>query len=423
MASGTEGKRTIHYAWLILGACCIMQGASLGLINNCVGVFFTPVCEDLGFEMGRFTLYRTFYALSSAFALPFVAKSLQRFDVRIVISAASVVLGLCSAAMGMSSQLWHWYVIGTVQGIASSFLCFLPAPILLGNWFYKKTGMAVGISAACSGLAGMLGSSALGFLIPGFGWRASYVIVGLLSTGLTLPVSVFILRYRPEDLGMKAYGAEEAPQTETAGPSDPSAGRKEAGPRPAFSDLVRQPVFYVALTAYACSLAGSYLNNFLTSCGSAVGLAMTAATMMTTLALFGNMISKLFLGRASDSFGAIRTLEVSALIAIAGHALLFAGIPGGMMAGALLFGITPPLSSVMLPLFCRLFWKGDTYGSAYSYVSMFGTLLASPFNMLFGTFYDRTGSYRLTIFTSAALIAIVLILAAFEGRALAKKRD
>ena len=46
-----KGRKKIHYAWFILAGCCIMQGASLGLINNCSGVFYSPVCQDLGFEM------------------------------------------------------------------------------------------------------------------------------------------------------------------------------------------------------------------------------------------------------------------------------------------------------------------------------------------------------------------------------------
>ena len=54
-----ETKQKFHYAWIILAGCCILQGASLGLVNNCAGVFFSPVCEDLGFEMGQLTFYRT----------------------------------------------------------------------------------------------------------------------------------------------------------------------------------------------------------------------------------------------------------------------------------------------------------------------------------------------------------------------------
>lgn len=164
-----KGRKKIHYAWFILAGCCIMQGASLGLINNCSGVFYSPVCQDLGFEMGKFTLYRMLYSISSALVLPFVAKSFQKLDVRAVISAAAVVFGVSNMAMGTFTELWQWYAAGMIQGIASSFLCMIAAPILLNNWFHKKAGMAVGISAAFSGLMGMMGSSALGFMIPALG--------------------------------------------------------------------------------------------------------------------------------------------------------------------------------------------------------------------------------------------------------------
>ena len=411
-------KRNIHYAWFILAGCCILQGASLGLVNNCAGVFYSPVCDELGFEMGRFSLYRMLFSISSALMLPAVAKSFRRFDVRVVISAAAVVFGGCSVAMGTFDSLWQWYAAGTLQGIASAFLCMVPAPILLSNWFHRRTGTAIGISAAFSGLAGMLGSSGLGFMIPALGWRASYVIVGILSAALILPVSVFVLRYRPEDKNMRAYGAEESTNERVhAGASAGSGAEAEdAGEAAGLSELLRQPIFYVALLSYAGSIASSYLNMFLTSCGLAAGLSMTTAAMMTALSLFGNMSSKLVLGKASDTCGVIRTFQAAVLISAAGHLLLFSGFKGSVMAGALLFGITLPLSSVMLPLFCRLFWKGETYGAAYSYVSMFGTLLASPFNMLFGTFYDLTGTYRLTIGVSLGFMLVVLLLVGAGGR-------
>ena len=64
----------------------------------------------------------------------------------------------------------------------------------------------------------------------------------------------------------------------------------------------------------------------------------------------------------------------------------------------------------MMPLFCRLFWKGDTYASGYSYVSMFGLLISAPFITVFGTMYDMTGNYTMTILTSTASILLVLVM-------------
>ena len=411
-----QRKDKLHYAWFILAGCCIMQGATLGLINNCAGVFYSPICKELGFELGKLTMYRMLYSISSALALPFVAKSFRKFDVRIVISIAAVVYGGCTALMGTYHELWQWHVTGVIQGIASSFVCMIPAPIILGNWFKKKTGTAVGISAAFSGLIGMIGSSCLGMAIPAFGWRASYIAVGIASTVLVLPVSLFVLRYKPEQMGLLPYGAEEdekAVQTvQTSGESSIT-----------LKELLRQPEFYIAMAAYWTSAACAYLNAFLTPCGIAAGLTLQAAAMMTSLSLLGNMSSKLILGKVSDSLGIIKTFEFSIALAFFGHVLLFLGSPKTVMAGSLFFGVTLPLSSVMMPLFCRIFWKGETYSTAYAYSTMVGTLLGAPFNMWFGTFYDITGDYRLTIGTSAAMLIMLTGLIMLEGARLKRAKS
>ena len=136
-----QKKNRLHYAWFILAGCCILQGATLGLINNCAGVFYSPICKELGFELGKLTMYRMLYCISSALALPFVATSFRKHDVRIVISIAAVIYGGCAALMGTFHELRQWHLTGIIQGIASSFVCMIPAPIILGNWFKKKTGM------------------------------------------------------------------------------------------------------------------------------------------------------------------------------------------------------------------------------------------------------------------------------------------
>ena len=395
-------NQKMHYAWLILIACCMMQGAGLGLVSNCAGVFFSPVCNDLGFEMGKFTLFRTLFTMAQALTMPYVAKLFRQKDVRVIVSVATVIMGGISILQGTFTSLWQFYVFGIIQGCAAAFIGVIPAPILLGNWFYKNTGTAVGISAAFSGLVGMIGSSALGVLIPAYGWRMSYMIIGVAVMVLILPFSLFVLRYKPEDKGMLPYGADENYVAK--------ADAKGAAKKEKFSDFAKQPSFYISLTAYACSIISSYLNSFLPSCGLEAGLPMATAALLTSLALCGNMTTKLFLGKLCDSFGVIKIFIMSILVAIAGHGLIFIGSTAPMMVGALLYGITMPLSTVLMPLFCRLFWKGDTYASAYSYVSMFGMLISAPFNTLFGTMYDKTGDYNLTIISSTAFVVVVLVM-------------
>ena len=112
----------------------------------------------------------------------------------------------------------------------------------------------------------------------------------------------------------------------------------------------------------------------------------------------------------------VLVFAAAAFAAAAGHLLLLSSLPAVIMTGACIYGITMPLSTVLLPLFGRIFWKGDAYGTAFSYVSMAGTLLASPFNMLFGQFYDMTGSYRMTIIVSGCLVLLTFLLVCAAGR-------
>jgi len=135
----------------------------------------------------------------------------------------------------------------------------------------------------------------------------------------------------------------------------------------------------------------------------------TAATL-TSLALFTNMATKLFLGKLCDSYGIIKMFILSTLIALFGHILIFMRLEPTLMAGSFIYGITMPLSTVTMPLFCRLFWKGDTYASGYSYVSMFGLLISAPFITIFGTMYDMTGDYTMTILSATAAIIIVFVM-------------
>ncbi len=136
--NGTKEKQT---ALCLVHPCGLLHpaGATLGLINNCAGVFYSRSAKswDLSWENLQCTGCST--ASVSALALPFVATSFRKHDVRIVISIAAVIYGGCAALMGTFHELWQWHLTGIIQGIASSFVCMIPAPIILGNWFKKKT--------------------------------------------------------------------------------------------------------------------------------------------------------------------------------------------------------------------------------------------------------------------------------------------
>ena len=86
--------------------------------------------------------------------------------------------------MGQFNAVWQWYVAGAVLGVAAAFAFLLPAPVMIGNWFKKKAGLAMGIAMACSGIGGAVMNPLGGALIQSLGWRPTYAVLALIAAVL-----------------------------------------------------------------------------------------------------------------------------------------------------------------------------------------------------------------------------------------------
>ena len=109
-------------AWVVLLGCCLMQGGSLGLVQNSMGVFFSAVSRDLGFSLGGISLYRTISGLSSCLLLPLVGRILYCLDTRVSLTVSSVVYAGITLLMAGFTQLWQWYAASFFLGLAGAML-------------------------------------------------------------------------------------------------------------------------------------------------------------------------------------------------------------------------------------------------------------------------------------------------------------
>ena len=378
-------RGSIHRAWWMLVGCCLLQGGSLGIIHNCRGIFYDPVIEDLGFGMGAFSFYILFFGVCSCFVLPFVGKLFRRVDSRILLGGASFVFSATVFVMGFFNSLPAFYIAGAIQGFASAFLMFYPAPYILGNWFHKKSGLAVGISAAVAGLAGVLGNPLGNAIIRAFGWRAGFFSFGLISLLMMLPVSVFFLRRSPEDVGCRPYGAGD--DDSLTGASCPLDGvpAVRAKKESAFWLLILAGLLAAFTCAFYAHLSplGIYFGY-----GSAVGALMVSSSMA------GNVISKLLLGQLYDRFGLRTALISGTTVTAVGFLMLLVDSVPVRIVGAFLYGFSMAMSTVMIAISIR-----DVYGSRdcsdlLSYSSMASTLGTSVNIAIIGYMVDAFGRQR-----------------------------
>ena len=375
----------VHRAWWMLIGCCLLQGGSLGIIHNCRGIFYDPVIEDLGFGMGAFSFYILFFGVCSCFVLPFVGKLFRKVDSRILLGGASLVFSGTVFVMGFFHSLPAFYIAGAIQGFASAFLMFFPAPYILGNWFHKKRGLAVGLSAAVAGLAGVLGNPLGSAIIRAFGWRTGFFSFGLISLAMMFPVSVFLLRRSPEDVGCRPYGAED--DDALTGESCPLDGVPASRTR-------RESAFWLLILAglLAAFMCSYYAH--LSPLGIYFGYGSMVGALMVSCSMAGNVAGKLLLGQLYDRFGLRMALAAGTAVTGAGYLLLLINSIPARIIGATLYGFSMATSTVMIPITIRDVYGSRDYGELLSYSSMVSTLGTSINMAIIGYMVDGFGRQR-----------------------------
>lgn len=94
---------------------------------------------------------------------------------------------------------------------------------MIGNWFKKKAGLAMGIAMACSGIGGAVMNPLGGALIQSLGWRPTYAVLALIAAVLVLPFSLLVMKFKPAD-PRDAYGADEVEDTPASSGAETASG-------------------------------------------------------------------------------------------------------------------------------------------------------------------------------------------------------
>lgn len=378
-------RKPIHRAWWMLFGCCLLQGGSLGMIHNCRGIFFDPVIRDLGFGMGAFSFYVLFFGVCSCLVLPFVGKLFRRMDSRILLGTASVFFSGSVFVMGFFHTLPAFFIAGAVQGFAGAFLMFFPAPYILGNWFKKKNGLAIGISAAFAGLIGVFFNPIGNALIQSFGWRTGFFLFGIFSLILLLPVSVFLLRSHPEDIGMRPYGAED---------TDGSAGAACPLDGVPAQRAKRETAFWLLILAGLCAAFTCSYYSHLSPLGIYFGYGSAMGALLGSASMAGNVVSKLLLGHLYDRLGLSRSLAIGTAVTAVGFLLLLIDSLTVRILGAFLYGFSMAMSAIMIAISVRDIYGNRDYGELLSYSSLVATLGTSLNTVIIGYIVDGFGKQR-----------------------------
>lgn len=400
----TRKNSKFHYAWIIMFCGCCIVGIQLGVFSYTIGNFYLPLSQELNVGVGSIALYQTMSAFASALTFPTATKLMNKYGMRKVLTVATISAALAYAAMSRVNALWQVYLCAVWIGLSSAFYGGATVPGMINNWFAKNNGTIYGTCLAIGAFVGVAANPAIAAIISAFSWRSGYLAIAIFTAALMLPVSLFLVSLKPEDKGMKPYGAEEG---EAAG-----AGKTEVKATGVPAEIAfKSPAFIATLICVPCFGIVYNITNHITTYASVIGLGATFGATLTSVSLIGSTLGKLTLGTFSDKKGAKAAITLAEILAITGLILVMLSRSMGswlLVLAVFVFGYGASTTSLMGALLPRAVFGSRDYTKIMSYTSMAMSIGVGLISPVYGYLYDWTGTY-VSAFCFAITISILCI--------------
>jgi len=394
----------IFYGYVVVAAAFAIMTVAWGT-NRTFGVFLDPMVREFGWTRAGF---------SGAFALGMINLGLvsllagrltDRIGPRALLIACSLFLGIGYALSSQVETLWHLYLFyGVFTGIGMSG-AWAPIMSVVTRWFVKNRSLMSGFIAAGPAIGIAVFPPLFSFFLQLFGWRFSFLLLGVLSF-LIIFLGALFLKRDPAEIGASPYGMGE----------NFASGKKIQEEGISVGEAVRTRTFWLLTLISFCDFM---LINVIAVhiVPHAIQLKITPIQAATVLSLAAGVSipGRIFMGGLADRVGNRPGFYVCLSLSVAAFLLLqFSQTLGMLYFFAILYGLGLwSTGAIMSPYLADLFGL-KSHGSIFAGTVFSGTLGGGLGPILVGYAFDATGDYRLgfllCLFASiTAWIALALV--------------
>ena len=409
-------KFNLFYGWYILASSFVILFFNSGARYS-FGVMFKPMITEFGWNRGSislaFFLNMTLYALS----LTIVGRFYDRYGPKWVIIISTIFLSAGYTLISLVDSLWQFFIYyGVLAAIGSGGTSISFIAALMSKWFEKWRGLA--ISLALSGNS--LGHFALVPLFTIFalryGWRASYLSIGLIMLVVNIPLALLVMKGDPDDLGQRPFGYGKKANGEKVQTLSVDNSR-DLGLR----EAMRTRSFWLFLIVmFVCGsgdfLVSIHLIPFVTDYGISPITAGNMLAWFGLMSLAGIMVA----GPASDLIGNKIPIALTFLLRV----LLFLLILkyqnlASFYIFAFGFGFTYLITAPLTPALIGRLYGFSHIGLISGFITTVHHSAGGFWAYMGGLIFDQTGSYRLAFILSA----IMALVAVFCSILISERRD
>lgn len=367
-------------------AAAFLTMMAMALTSSTISFFLEPICESLKISRGSFSLIFSLMSISGALVNPFLGQTAGKKGVRGILMAAGLWTCGCMLLISVTQGLWMLYLAAFCMGLFGSTCVALCGNVIVQQaYFGPQASGILGAVMAGSGVGGMIFSLIIPGCIAGLGWRMAMAIMGISWLALLWIASMLLGKERAVTAS-SANGAVGLGMT-----------RAEALKSP---KLYLQMGLIVIITA--CCGVQQQLPSLLAAQGFTAVQVSVMISVMTAFLAVGKFAQGMLYGKLGVKKGGVLML---AAFALGNLAMLSRGLA---YPGLILLAFGMGIYTTLLPQVARRVFGSREYASIWSLISTagcFGTFAANP---VWGTIYDKTGTYTIGLAASAVLLGVAV---------------
>jgi MFS family permease len=395
---------SLFHGWRMVAVCVIaaLFANALGLFG--AGVYLRQLVVEKGWSTGLVSGAITLFYVVSALLQISVGGIIARRGPRAMFAVGTLALCVGVAGIGRVEAPWQTYAAFIVMGVGWACLSMTAVATALAPWFEKYQGRAVSIASLGASVGGMAGVPILLFGIAQAGFAATTTIAAVVALAVLLPLSCFVMKHRPQDIGLLPDGADERETTAAAAP----VRRWTRG------DALRTAALRSVMVAFGIGMLVQvgFVTHQVTMLAPVLGAAGTSATVSATAV--AALVSRLLLSRFADQIDP--RVTAAAVLLCAATALAAIGlwpVPAVLVTACLLIGATIGNVTTLSPIIVRREFGAASFGAVFGITSCVIQLATGVGPSFYGLLHDAFGSYSVPLLLAAAmdLVAVGAVLA------------
>ena len=394
----------LFHGWRMVAVCLIaaLFANALGLFG--AGVYLRQLVVEKGWSTGLVSGAITlFYVVSAVLQIP-LGGMIARLGPRPVFAAGTLALCVGVAGIGRVEAPWQTYAAFIVMGVGWACLSMTAVATALAPWFEKYQGRAVSIASLGASVGGMAGVPILLFGITQAGFAATTTIAAVVAFAVLLPLAWFVMKHRPQDIGLLPDGADARASVVASAPAR----------RWNRSDALRTAALRSVMVGFGIGMLVQvgFVTHQVTMLAPVLGAAGTSATVSATAV--AALVSRLLLSRFADQIDPrVTAAAVLLCAAIALASIALWPVPAVMVAACVLIGATIGNVTTLSPIIVRREFGAASVGAVFGITSCVIQLATGVGPSFYGLLHDGFGSYRVPLLLAAAmdLVAVGAVLA------------